>query len=224
MFLEFFAKPAATSRLTRHFTRPFTSPFMHASRLFPLWHTSSTHAAHAELVGTPDARDHAQQHAELAPNISRFDDPFAHVHSIKTSQRTSSAKSDPYLSDFAYVASNHATDFDADDSLAGMLLSNHESPRLNTKPLDSYSFERTQSRLLPVSSPLPVSTPLSRGQTITRILEINASASSDYLLRFDDAQLREYLDHVDTALDTRRRSIGWQRRETIPAVAMRDSN
>lgn len=65
---------------------------------------------------------------------------------------------------------------------------------------------------------------LSRGQVLTRILEIMPSASLDYLNRFSDRALREYLDHVDTATDPKRRHVGWQRRTHAPAVAMRESD
>lgn len=65
---------------------------------------------------------------------------------------------------------------------------------------------------------------LSRGQVLTRILEMMPSASLDYLNRFSDRALRDYLDHVDTATDPKRRHVGWQRRTHAPAVAMRESD
>lgn len=71
--------------------------------------------------------------------------------------------------------------------------------------------------------PIDESPRLSRAQMMTRIIELNPSASIDYLARFDDEALGEYLSHIDTASDPRRARVGWQRKNSVPAVAFRES-
>lgn len=74
-----------------------------------------------------------------------------------------------------------------------------------------------------VMQPLEESPRLSRAQVMTRIIELNPTASIDYLARFNDEALADYLAHVDTAIDPRRSRIGWLRKATVPAVAVRET-
>ena len=74
-----------------------------------------------------------------------------------------------------------------------------------------------------VMQPLEESPRLSRAQVMTRIIELNPTASIDYLTRFDDEALGDYLAHVDTASDPRRARVGWLRKDSVPAVAFRET-
>lgn len=74
-----------------------------------------------------------------------------------------------------------------------------------------------------VMEPLEETPRLSRAQMMTRIIELNTSASIDYLASFDDEALGDYLAHIDTASDPRRARIGWLRKNSVPAVAFRES-
>ena len=74
-----------------------------------------------------------------------------------------------------------------------------------------------------VMQPLEESPRLSRAQVMTRIIELNPTASIDYLARFDDEALADYLAHIDTAIDPRRARVGWLRKDTVPAVATRET-
>lgn len=71
--------------------------------------------------------------------------------------------------------------------------------------------------------PIEESPRLSRAQVMTRIIELNPTASIDYLTRFDDEALADYLAHVDTASDPRRARVGWLRKDSVPAVAFRET-
>lgn len=88
--------------------------------------------------------------------------------------------------------------------------------------MSSSSAEDSMSDVF-VSQPLAEAPRLSRAQLMTRIIDLNPTASIDYLTRFADDALRDYLDHVDTAKDPRRARIGWVRRNSVPAVAVRES-
>lgn len=74
-----------------------------------------------------------------------------------------------------------------------------------------------------VMEPLEETPRLSRAQMMTRIIELNTSASIDYLAGFDNEALGDYLAHIDTASDPRRARIGWLRKNSVPAVAFRES-
>jgi hypothetical protein len=65
--------------------------------------------------------------------------------------------------------------------------------------------------------------PLSRAQIVTRILSFNASATLDYLAQFDDAALRNYLDHLETAQKPRGPRSRWVRRGDSRAIVGREA-
>lgn len=74
-----------------------------------------------------------------------------------------------------------------------------------------------------VMQPLEEPPRLSRAQVMTRIIELNPTASIEYLARFDDEALADYLAHIDTAIDPRRARVGWLRKDSVPAVAVRET-
>ncbi len=69
----------------------------------------------------------------------------------------------------------------------------------------------------PVREPLPTS----RNRLVAQIQEINPSAGREFLERFGDSALREYLEHLQTGVEPR--GTGWVRREGRPAIVHRNS-
>lgn len=66
------------------------------------------------------------------------------------------------------------------------------------------------------------STRLTREQVVDRIITINRSASSDFLQRFAEPELRHYLEHL-THTD-QRRNVPWVRRGETPAIVGRSAD
>jgi hypothetical protein len=64
---------------------------------------------------------------------------------------------------------------------------------------------------------------LTRQQTVERILEINPTATSTFLERFDDRPLKQYLDHLVAASSPRGASARWVRPGDSPAIVTRES-
>jgi|GEM_PF-1191588 len=56
---------------------------------------------------------------------------------------------------------------------------------------------------------------------ISQIIEINPSATSDFLVRFGEPALREYLAHLQTGQEPRGRSSTWVRSAGRPAIVTR---
>lgn len=54
--------------------------------------------------------------------------------------------------------------------------------------------------------------------TIQRIIQVNPSATEDFLAAFNDRALTNYLDHLDAASAPRGRHAYWQRRHETPAI------
>jgi hypothetical protein len=61
----------------------------------------------------------------------------------------------------------------------------------------------------------------SKAQLIDGILQLNPSASKDWLDLFDVAALRRYLDHLQHALEPRGGQSVWLRDAETPAVVTR---
>lgn len=66
--------------------------------------------------------------------------------------------------------------------------------------------------------------PTHRGQLISRILELNPTATGEFLSGFSDAALADYLDHLQLAHEPRDQRRGWVRREGVPAIVSRQSS
>jgi hypothetical protein len=64
---------------------------------------------------------------------------------------------------------------------------------------------------------------LTRQQTVERILQINPTATSTFLERFDDRPLRHYLDHLVSASSPRGAESRWMRPGDSPAIVTRES-
>jgi hypothetical protein len=59
---------------------------------------------------------------------------------------------------------------------------------------------------------------MSKSQLIDEIQQINRSAGRDWLVLFDIAALRSYLDHLQVAIEPRGGSSVWVRRAETPAI------
>ncbi len=64
---------------------------------------------------------------------------------------------------------------------------------------------------------------LTREQVVTRIIEINPTATSDFLASFSERSLGRYLDHLVVATGPRGGQSRWQRPDDIPAIMSRVS-
>ncbi len=64
---------------------------------------------------------------------------------------------------------------------------------------------------------------LTREQVMDRILSMNPTARMDFLGTFNDASLRDYLDHLQSATVPRGPQARWVRRGGTPAVAMAEA-
>ena len=62
---------------------------------------------------------------------------------------------------------------------------------------------------------------MSKQQMIERIREHNRSASSEFLVKFDEEALSTYLRRLTTLQDHRGRSSVWVRKGIAPASVMR---
>ncbi|MFI4873369.1 MAG: hypothetical protein ACIAQ0_04945 [Phycisphaerales bacterium JB058] len=67
-------------------------------------------------------------------------------------------------------------------------------------------------------APSQESAELVRPQVISRIIELNPTASAAFLDQFSDNQLRFYLDHLRSAEMPRRSARPWVRPGDAPAV------
>jgi len=64
---------------------------------------------------------------------------------------------------------------------------------------------------------------LTRSQVVDRILQMNPTATVDFLASFSDDEVREYLDHLQFVAMPRGRNSRWVPRSGVSAVAMYDS-
>ena len=60
---------------------------------------------------------------------------------------------------------------------------------------------------------------LNREQVVERIMSLNATATEDYLGKFADHDLRDYLRHLQVAQDPR--GAAWSRPGRTPAIVSR---
>ncbi len=87
---------------------------------------------------------------------------------------------------------------------------------LLTKPLRlELEFERAE----PTDRPAPR---YPRVHLVERILELNPTATPEFLSRFNLPLLEEYLEHL-TLTQSRGRGSGWIRKDGAPAIVMRAS-
>jgi hypothetical protein len=63
---------------------------------------------------------------------------------------------------------------------------------------------------------------LSKDQIIAGIQQINRSARRDWLIEFDHGALRQYLDHLQQAIEPRGGHSIWVRRNDSPAIISRE--
>lgn len=61
---------------------------------------------------------------------------------------------------------------------------------------------------------------LTRSQIVDRILELNPTASLDFLSGFNDRALRNYLDHLIALQEPRGRLARWVRLADSPAITV----
>jgi hypothetical protein len=61
---------------------------------------------------------------------------------------------------------------------------------------------------------------LRRERLVGQIHTFNPSARIDWLGRFDDGDLRDYLDRLERLAGKRGRESRWERRNTAPAIIM----
>ena len=60
---------------------------------------------------------------------------------------------------------------------------------------------------------------LSREQLVDRIAEFNTSATPEFLARFGQQSLGNYLEHLLSAQEPRGRAARWVRRPETPAIS-----
>lgn len=71
----------------------------------------------------------------------------------------------------------------------------------------------------PVQSPAPrLRVPGNREAAITRIIDLNPSATAEFLSQFSTEQLGLYLEHLLSVQGPRGRESGWTRRGDTPAI------
>lgn len=63
---------------------------------------------------------------------------------------------------------------------------------------------------------------LSKEQIIAAIQQINRSARTDWLSRFDAQALQRYLDHLEQTLEPRGAHSFWIRGDETPAIITRE--
>jgi len=85
---------------------------------------------------------------------------------------------------------------------------------------DLFSMAHRTPTLEPVSRAVVSTAALSRQQVVDEIIEINPSASADFLAQFDDDLLRKYLDHLHYTQGPRG-SGSWDRPNDAPAIMVR---
>ena len=62
---------------------------------------------------------------------------------------------------------------------------------------------------------------LTREQMVARIMDMNTTASEEFLGRFRDRDLREYMDHLNAAQVPRGAGARWARRDSTPGIVSR---
>lgn len=85
----------------------------------------------------------------------------------------------------------------------------------------------TKGRFAPTSEPLEsrsnLNDPrLTREQVLSQIVELNPGASADFLARFRDEALQEYLQRLNLRRDFARGPSPWIRHTSAPAIVFRD--
>ena len=61
---------------------------------------------------------------------------------------------------------------------------------------------------------------MNKRQLIDGIREINQTAQPDFLAQFDEEALRQYLDHLKTAMEKRLKVAGWVKSVPRPRFRM----
>jgi hypothetical protein len=80
--------------------------------------------------------------------------------------------------------------------------------------------EPQQPEVLPLQT---AEEPAARDQLILLILQTNRSATRSWLERFDDAALRQYLQHLEASQMPRGRAAIWVRTGSARAITMADA-
>jgi hypothetical protein len=89
------------------------------------------------------------------------------------------------------------------------------------------------ARVTVTAFPAPATTParpatepaaaLPKSRLVERIIELNPSASPEFLATFPEPALGAYLDHLSLAQEPRGRSAPWIRRGDSPAILSREA-
>lgn len=82
-------------------------------------------------------------------------------------------------------------------------------------------LDRPESDVMHEGAPLAPS--LSRSQIMLQILELNPTATPSFLMRFDNANLAEYLEHLAMSTSPRGRESTWVRRGLTRAIVCCES-
>lgn len=82
-----------------------------------------------------------------------------------------------------------------------------------SKPVSRLFANRGESQPDPIAP--------GRAQLISSILEKNPSASLEFLGRFPEPALKDYLDHLELTAEPRGLGRGWVRRTGAPAIVTR---
>lgn len=85
----------------------------------------------------------------------------------------------------------------------------------------SKPVSRLFSREVPALGEAPDPIAAGRAQLVASILERNPSASLEFLGRFPEPALKDYLEHLELIAEPRQRGKGWVRRGGTPAIVTR---
>jgi len=76
----------------------------------------------------------------------------------------------------------------------------------------------------PPESSSPESSRLTREQVVDRIIQINPTATTEFLGAFQERELGKYLDHLVAASGPRGRHARWERPADSPAILGREAS
>lgn len=85
----------------------------------------------------------------------------------------------------------------------------------------SKPVSRVFARELTAQAETPDPIAAGRAQLMSSILERNPSASLEFLARFPEPALKDYLEHLELIAEPRQRGRGWVRRGGTPAIVTR---
>lgn len=80
-----------------------------------------------------------------------------------------------------------------------------------------------QPMLLESVTPIQTAPALSRQQLVGGILELNPSATTEFLMDFSERALKRYLDHLTLTGEPRSNKSAWLREASTPAIVAREN-